>query len=95
MASGRPAVTAADLDVLAALLDERLAGVQLTPGERAEALCIALGVDPALSAAARGISPQTVRASRRRLREKLERAVAHPRAPSAPGPEAASSRSVS
>ncbi len=87
-------MTADDLDTLATLLDERLEGVPLTPGERAEALCIALGVEPALSAAARGVSPQAVRASRRRLREKLERALVHRLAPPAPGADPAVSRSV-
>jgi DNA-binding CsgD family transcriptional regulator len=66
-------MTPSDLEMLAALLDERLAGIPLTPSERAEALCIALGVDCELSAAARGVSAQTVRARRRRLRRKLER----------------------
>jgi len=66
-----------DLERLALLLDERLglAGA-LTPRERAEALCIALGVGPALSAAAGGVSRATVRARRRSLRLKLERALA-------------------
>lgn len=64
-----------DLETLTALLDERLGGVPLTPGDRAEALCIALGVDPELSAAARGVAAATVRAHRRRLRLKLERAL--------------------
>lgn len=68
----------ADLEMLAALLDERIGDVALTPAERAEALCIALGVGSALSAAARGVSPGAVRASRRRLRQKLERALACP-----------------
>lgn len=66
------------LETLTALLDERLEGVPLTPGERAEALCIALGVGSELSAAARGVSAGTVRASRRRLRAKLERASSRP-----------------
>ncbi len=65
-------MTPSDLEMLAALLDERLTDVPLTPSERAEALCIALGVDCQLSAAARGVSAQTVRARRRRLRRKLE-----------------------
>jgi DNA-binding CsgD family transcriptional regulator len=64
-----------DLETLTALLDERLGGLPLTPGERAEALCIALGVDPELSAVARGVSAGTVRARRRRLRLKLERGL--------------------
>ncbi|HEX9308128.1 MAG TPA: hypothetical protein VF894_11600 [Anaeromyxobacter sp.] len=67
---------APDLAALARLLDERLAPAALTPRELAEALCIALGVDAALSAAAGGGSPATVRARRRRLRLKLERALA-------------------
>lgn len=72
-----------DLDALAALLEERIGDLALTPAERAEALCIALGVGSALSAAARGVSPATIRASRRRLRRKIERALA---APPARGP---------
>jgi hypothetical protein len=71
-------LTPIELETLAALLDERLDGVPLTPGERAEALCIALGVGCELSAAARGVSAGTVRARRRRVREKLERALSHP-----------------
>jgi hypothetical protein len=70
-----PALRADDLEALAAALDERLRGLALTPAERAEAVCIALGVGPAVSAAARGVSPAAVRASRRRLRRKLERAL--------------------
>ncbi len=70
-------MTTNELETLAALLDERLEGVRLTPSERAEALCIALGVGCELSAAARGVSAQTVRASRRRLRRKLEAVLPH------------------
>jgi DNA-binding CsgD family transcriptional regulator len=66
----------ADLETLAELLEERIGHLALTPAERAEALCIALGVGAALSAAARGVSPDAVRASRRRLRRKIERALA-------------------
>jgi hypothetical protein len=71
-----PAPRAHDVEALAAALDDRLRGLPLTPAERAEALCIALGVGPAASAAARGVSPAAIRASRRRLRRKLERALA-------------------
>jgi hypothetical protein len=70
-----PRVTPADLEALTAALDERLRALSLTPAERAEALCIALGVGSAASAAARGVSPGAVRSSRRRLRRKLERAL--------------------
>ncbi len=69
-------VEPADLDRLAALVQERLAGAALTPGEVAEALCIALGVGCELSAAARGVSARTVKARRLRLRRKLEQAAA-------------------
>jgi DNA-binding CsgD family transcriptional regulator len=71
-------VSLTDAEALVALLDGRLRDVSLTPAERAEALCIALGVASAVSAAARGVSPGAVRSSRRRLRRKLERALGLP-----------------
>ena len=74
-APGRRAPGVEDLERLELLLDERLAPAALTPRERAEALCIALGVAPALSAAAAGVSSATIRARRRRLRRKLEQAL--------------------
>jgi DNA-binding CsgD family transcriptional regulator len=74
-APGRRAPGVEELERLALRLDERLAPAALTPRERAEALCIALGVAPALSAAAAGVSSATVRARRRRLRRKLEQAL--------------------
>jgi DNA-binding CsgD family transcriptional regulator len=86
---GGPELPGAELETLAALLDARLDGVPLTPGERAEALCVALGVRPALSAAARGVSADTVRASRRRLLRKLERALSLRPAARRPGGDGA------
>ncbi len=61
-----------DVDALARLLDERLADVPLTPAERSEVLCIALGVGAEASAAARGVAPATIRARRRRIRRVLD-----------------------
>ena len=63
---------ALDLDALSAL-EARLAAAALTPGEIAEALCIALGFGCELTAAARGLSARTVRERRRRVRRKLAR----------------------
>ncbi|BDG03163.1 hypothetical protein [Anaeromyxobacter oryzae] len=68
---GRP-----DVATLERLLAEQLAGVPLTRVERAEALCMALGLEPALSAAVSGRAAATVRARRRRIVEKLVRAAA-------------------
>lgn len=63
-----------DLEALGREVAERLEGIPLTPSERAEALCIALGVGCELSAVASGVSPETVRARRRRILRKLEQA---------------------
>ncbi len=61
-----------DVHALAQTIEERLAPARLTAREMSEAICIALGVPPALSAAAARVSLDTVRARRRRIRRKLE-----------------------
>ncbi len=63
------------LDAAARLLAERVEGLGLTPAERAEVLCLALGVPCEASAAARGVSPDGIRARRRRIRRKLQAGV--------------------
>lgn len=64
-----------DLDTAARLLAERVEGLGLTPAERAEALCVALGVPCEASAALRGVSASAIRARRRAIRRKLSAAV--------------------
>jgi DNA-binding CsgD family transcriptional regulator len=67
-----------DLDTAARLLAERVEGLGLTPAERAEVLCVALGVPCEASAALRGVSPSAIRARRRLIRRKLSAAVQRP-----------------
>jgi DNA-binding CsgD family transcriptional regulator len=72
-----------DLEALERALSERLRErrVSLTPAERSEALCMALGVATELSAAAAGVSVHTVRDRRRRIARKLGAALTPPAAP--------------
>lgn len=63
------------LETAARLLAERFEGLGLTPAERAEVLCLALGVPCEASAAARGVSPGAIRARRRRILRKLDAVI--------------------
>jgi DNA-binding CsgD family transcriptional regulator len=67
-----------DLDTAVRLLAERVEGLGLTPAERAEVLCVALGVPCEASAALRGVSASAIRARRRLIRRKLSAAVPQP-----------------
>ncbi len=58
-------------DLLEPLLDRYLAGTELTPAERRELLGIARGAGCKDAAQAAGISPETVRARRKRIYRKL------------------------
>jgi DNA-binding CsgD family transcriptional regulator len=71
----RPSGDELDIETAARLLAERVEGLGLTPAERAEVLCIALGVPCEASAAARGVSLDAIRARRRRIRQKLSAAL--------------------
>jgi DNA-binding CsgD family transcriptional regulator len=62
---------APELAAAARLVLEQVERLSLTPAERAEVLCLALGVPSDVSAAARGVSPGTIRARRLRIRRKL------------------------
>jgi DNA-binding CsgD family transcriptional regulator len=69
------------VDAAARLLSQHVEGLGLTPAERAEALCLALGVPCEASAAARGISARAIRARRRRILEKLSLGALRPDPP--------------
>lgn len=75
----RPSENELDIETAARLLAERVEGLGLTPAERAEVLCIALGVPCEASAVVRGVSPDAIRARRRRIRRKLSAALPAPR----------------
>jgi DNA-binding CsgD family transcriptional regulator len=60
-----------DIDILSPFCARFLAGTNLTPAERAEVLRIAQGFACKDSAAAAGISPETIRARRKRIYRKL------------------------
>jgi DNA-binding CsgD family transcriptional regulator len=80
----RPGGDELDLETAARLLAERVEGLGLTPAERAEVLCIALGVPCEASAAVRGVSLDAIRARRRRIRRKLSAALPASRPHAAP-----------
>ena len=60
-----------DTELLEPLVDRFLAGTHLTPAERREVLGIARGAGCKDAAALGGISPETVRARRKRIYRKL------------------------
>ena len=60
-----------DMDVLAPFAASCIEGSSLTPAERAEVLRIAQGFACKDSAAAGGVSPETIRARRKRIYRKL------------------------
>jgi DNA-binding CsgD family transcriptional regulator len=61
-----------DLDILTPFAAKFLEGTTLTPAERAEVLRIAQGFACKDSAAAAGVSPETIRARRKRIYRKLD-----------------------
>ncbi len=60
-----------DLEILTPFAAKFLEGTTLTPAERAEVLRIAQGFACKDSAAAAGVSPETIRARRKRIYRKL------------------------
>ena len=61
-----------DIEILTPFAAKFLEGTTLTPAERAEVLRIAQGFACKDSAAAAGVSPETIRARRKRIYRKLE-----------------------
>ncbi len=61
-----------DIDILTPFAAKFLEGTNLTPAERAEVLRIAQGFACKDSAAAAGVSPETIRARRKRIYRKLD-----------------------
>jgi DNA-binding CsgD family transcriptional regulator len=61
-----------DIEILAPFCARFMEGTKLTPAERAEVLRIAQGFACKDSAAAAGVSPETIRARRKRIYRKLE-----------------------
>jgi DNA-binding CsgD family transcriptional regulator len=61
-----------DIDVLAPFAAKALEGARLTPSERSEVLRLAQGFACKDSAAAAGVSPETIRARRKRIYRKLD-----------------------
>jgi len=60
-----------DIEILTPFAAKFLEGTSLTPAERAEVLRIAQGFACKDSAAAAGVSPETIRARRKRIYRKL------------------------
>lgn len=61
-----------DVEILAPFTAKYLEGTNLTPAERAEVLRMAQGFACKDSAAAAGVSPETIRARRKRIYRKLD-----------------------
>jgi DNA-binding CsgD family transcriptional regulator len=61
-----------DIEILSPFAARFLEGTTLTPAERAEVLRIAQGFACKDSAAAAGVSPETIRARRKRIYRKLD-----------------------
>ncbi len=61
-----------DIEILSPFAAKFLEGTALTPAERAEVLRMAQGFACKDSAAAAGISPETIRARRKRIYRKLD-----------------------
>ncbi len=61
-----------DIEILTPFAAKFLEGSNLTPAERAEVLRIAQGFACKDSAAAAGVSPETIRARRKRIYRKLD-----------------------
>ena len=69
-------MTSTDIDVLASFVSKFTDGSTLTPAERAEVLRIAQGFACKDSAASAAVSPETIRARRKRIYRKLRLAGA-------------------
>ncbi|HZZ84858.1 MAG TPA: helix-turn-helix transcriptional regulator [Anaeromyxobacteraceae bacterium] len=61
-----------DIEILAPFAAKFLEGTNLTPAERAEVLRMAQGFACKDSAAAAGVSPETIRARRKRIYRKID-----------------------
>jgi DNA-binding CsgD family transcriptional regulator len=61
-----------DIEILTPFAAKFLEGTNLTPAERAEVLRIAQGFACKDSASAAGVSPETIRARRKRIYRKLD-----------------------
>jgi DNA-binding CsgD family transcriptional regulator len=61
-----------DIDVLTPFAAKFMEGTNLTPAERSEVLRMAQGFACKDSAAAAGVSPETIRARRKRIYRKLD-----------------------
>ena len=61
-----------DIDILSPFAARFLGGIALTPAERVEVLRIAQGYACKDSAAAAGVSPETIRARRKRIYRKAQ-----------------------
>ncbi|BDG03875.1 LuxR C-terminal-related transcriptional regulator [Anaeromyxobacter oryzae] len=61
-----------DIEILTPFAAKFMEGTSLTPAERAEVLRIAQGFACKDSAAAAGVSPETIRARRKRIYRKLD-----------------------
>jgi DNA-binding CsgD family transcriptional regulator len=61
-----------DVEILAPFAQKYLEGTNLTPAERAEVLRLAQGFACKDSAAAANVSPETIRARRKRIYRKLD-----------------------
>jgi DNA-binding CsgD family transcriptional regulator len=70
--TGRPNMPQIDIEILTPFAAKFLEGTSLTPAERAEVLRIAQGFACKDSAAAAGVSPETIRARRKRIYRKLD-----------------------
>jgi len=70
--SGEGNMAQIDIEVLTPFAAKFMEGTSLTPAERAEVLRIAQGFACKDSAAAAGVSPETIRARRKRIYRKLD-----------------------
>ena len=66
-----------DIEILAPFAAKYMEGARLTPAERAEVLRVAQGFACKDSAAAAGVSPETIRARRKRIYRKIDVAGAN------------------
>ena len=69
---GKETMAQIDIEILTPFAARFMEGTSLTPAERAEVLRIAQGFACKDSAAAAGVSPETIRARRKRIYRKLD-----------------------